>query len=189
MYKLITILQKNKEAESWAEVFSSIMPKYGIIEKLDIAHFFAQINHESIDLTALEENLNYSRERLMQLFPKMFNESNVDKYAKNPKALSLFKYKGFHGRGPVHLTWEENVRKFSMDVYKNDSIVKNPNLLVVDKSVGAHSACWFWSTKHLSAIANKDDIVGITKILNGPGCFGLDSRKERLNKYKKILGI
>jgi len=48
------------------------------------------------------------------------------------------------------------------------------------------SALWFWNLKGLNSLADKDDIVGITKRVNG-GLNGIEHRKELLNKYKTIL--
>ena len=50
---------------AWAE-------KFGITTKLRMAHFLAQCAHESAGFTAITENLNYSANRLMQVFPKYF---------------------------------------------------------------------------------------------------------------------
>ena len=51
------------------------------------------------------------------------------------------------------------------------------------------SALWFWNKHNLNALADKDDVKRITRVING-GYNGLTHRIELLNKYKlkfKIL--
>jgi len=45
------------------------------------------------------------------------------------------------------------------------------------------SACWFWKSNNLNRFADKQDIIGLTKAING-GDKGLLHRKEL---YKKAL--
>ena len=44
---------------------------------IQLSHFAGQLAHESLDFKIVSENLNYSAERLLQVFPKYFNEKNV----------------------------------------------------------------------------------------------------------------
>ena len=48
------------------------------------------------------------------------------------------------------------------------------------------SACWFWKTNGLNAICDADDIVKMTKKING-GTIGLSDRTEHYNKPKVLL--
>jgi putative chitinase len=48
------------------------------------------------------------------------------------------------------------------------------------------SACWFWNTKKLNTVADADDIVKMTKIING-GDIGLADRSARYTKAKAVL--
>ena len=52
--------------------FEKYCEKYEINTALILAHFLAQVNHESNDMRVIEENLNYSAKRLLQVFPKYF---------------------------------------------------------------------------------------------------------------------
>ena len=49
---------------------------------IQLAHFAGQLAHESLDFKIVSENLNYSAERLLQVFQKYFNEKNVILYAR-----------------------------------------------------------------------------------------------------------
>src|SRR5687768_15219828 len=59
--------------------------KFGITTNLRLAHFLAQCALESANFTATVENLNYSAQRLVQVFPKYFKNVDVNAYARNPQ--------------------------------------------------------------------------------------------------------
>jgi murein L,D-transpeptidase YcbB/YkuD len=49
------------------------------------------------------------------------------------------------------------------------------------------SACWFWDTNKLNTIADTDDVVLMTKRING-GDIGLDDRRKRYARAMEVLG-
>ena len=49
----------------------------------------------------------------------------------------------------------------------------------------AQSACWFWETNNLNELADKNDIVAMTKRING-GLIGLE---DRIKKYEYALSM
>jgi putative chitinase len=57
---------------------------------------------------------------------------------------------------------------------------------VVTEKGAIESACWFWDTKKLNAVADAGDIVKMTKIING-GNIGLADRTRRWEAALKIL--
>ena len=58
----------------------------------------------------------------------------------------------------------------------------------IEPDLSVYIACEFWERKELSELALKDDIVGITKKING-GSNGLDERKLYLSRVKEWMGI
>ena len=86
------------------------------------ALFFGQVAHESGDFKLKEENLNYSANRLLQVFPKYFNKSNVNQYANKPQLIGNKVYGGrmgnnnendgyyFRGRGAIQLTVRKQMK-------------------------------------------------------------------------------
>ena len=48
------------------------------------------------------------------------------------------------------------------------------------------SACWFWKTNGLNAVCDADDIVKMTKKING-GTIGLEDRTAHYTKAKQLL--
>ena len=64
-------------------------------------------------------------------------------------------------------------------------IMENPELL--EKPLGAtKSGAWWWWKHGLNELADKDDVVAVTKRING-GTNGLASRKRWLAKCKNVL--
>ena len=51
-----------------------------------------------------------------------------------------------------------------------------------------HSAVFFWDTRKLNKLADQDDVVAVTKVVNG-GENGLAHRRELLNKANGLLAM
>lgn len=181
------------------EKYKTILYTYGINTHLRMCHFLTQISHES-GLKPISENLNYSSERLRQIFPKYFiSKADADRYARQPERIANRVYANrmgngneasgegwkYRGRGFIQITGKENYFRLHIDT--DLDCVKNPDLLL-EEANAMLSACWFWKLKGLNSLADKDDIISITKRVNG-GLFGLEHRKELLKKWKLTLNI
>jgi putative chitinase len=55
--------------------------------------------------------------------------------------------------------------------------------IVAEPKYAAESAGWFWSVNRLNSVADTQDIVRMTKIING-GINGLDDRQM---KYSQVM--
>jgi putative chitinase len=51
----------------------------------------------------------------------------------------------------------------------------------------AQSACWFWESNNLNAVADAGDIKKMTKIING-GYIGLADRESHYQHALQIMG-
>lgn len=174
--------------------YKSILNKAEINTQLRIAHFMSQIEHES-GLKPISENLNYSAKGLSENFKKYFSTMAIANfYARNPEKIANRVYANrmgngseesgegwkFRGRGFIQITGKENYFRLANDT--DLDCLKNPDLLLYEANAMI-SAIWFWNLKGLNALADKDDIIGITKKING-GLNGIEHRKELLKKYK-----
>ena len=159
----------------------------------------AQIEHES-NLKPISENLNYSAEGLVKTFKKYFpNPQLANAYARQPQKIANRVYASrmgngneasgegwkFRGRGFIQITGKNNYTVLSKDTRVD--FLSNPDLLL-QESNSMISALWFWNVNKLNVLADKDDVVSVTKRING-GTNGLDHRRQLLAKYKKELGI
>jgi len=175
--------------------YKSLFERYGLTTKLRIAHFMAQVEHES-GLKPISENLNYSAQGLMQTFSKYFNTNEALLYARKPEKIANRVYANrmgngneasgegwkYRGRGFLQITGKINYHQLANDT--DLDCLKNPDLLIQEANAMI-SALWFWNKSNLNALADKEDLKSITRKING-GYNGLEHRKELLIKYKKI---
>lgn len=177
-----------------AKKYKSLLNNYLVNTYLRVAHFFAQLEHES-GLKPISENLNYSASGLIKIFGKYFTELEAIKYQRKPEMIANRVYANrmgngneqsgdgwkFKGRGFIQITGKNNYILLSKDT--GVDYLNNPDLLL-NEADSMISALWYWSKNDLNKFADKDDIITITKRING-GLNGIEHRKELLNKYKK----
>ena len=84
----------------------------------------------------------------------------------------------FIGRGLKQLTGKDNYARCSRDL--GADLVSNPDLLL-EPLYAARSAGWFWKANSLSVFADKNDLEGMTKKING-GLIGYAKRKALYDK-------
>lgn len=178
-----------------------IQEKFEINTPTRMAHFLAQCAHESGNFKVVNENLNYSADGLLKIFPKYFKDrATADKYARKPELIANRVYSKrmgngdeasgdgwkFRGRGYIQLTGKDNYTKF--DAFVEDNILDQPDL--VASKYPLTSAAFFFSRNGLNAIADKGvsvaDVTAITKRVNG-GTHGLDDRIKKFEIFKGVL--
>lgn len=152
---------------SYYPYLSKTLDKYEINTSLRLQHFMAQIMHESGTFVYLKEIASGSA-----------YEGRKDLGNTSPG--DGIKYKG---RGVIQITGKANYRSISKDL--GIDFVNNPKLLETPEYAFL-SAGWFWNKHNLNKLADQDDIIKITKIING-GLNGIENRKLLLDKCKKIL--
>jgi putative chitinase len=181
-----------------ANKYKTLLSNNGVNTPLRLAHFFAQIDHES-GLKPISENLNYSSIGLQTTFKKYFpDKQSAESYQRKPINIANKVYANrmgngseqsgdgwrYRGRGFIQITGKENYIKLSKKT--GIDFVSNPDLLL-EESNAMISALWFWNNNYLlNTWADKDDILTITKKING-GTNGLEHRKSLLLKYKKMF--
>lgn len=188
-----------ESANKWAEPLNTACSVYGIDNKQRIAMFLAQCMHESGKFKWLSENLNYSAERLCQVWPSRFNATNSQACGRNPEKIANIVYANrmgngapesgegfkFRGRGIIQLTGKSNYLAFAKAVEQEQAIMNDPDLLLTP-ALAALSAAWFWSANHLNAFADTNNIKECTRKING-GYLGLEDRTALYNKLLASL--
>ena len=194
------LLKGNRETEEWFEAMEEILPYYDINTVNRVAGFIAQCAHESNNFRITEENLNYSAKGLNAVFPKYFVRAgrNAQDYHRQPEKIANVVYANrmdngdtasgdgwrFRGRGVIQLTGRHNYTKFGESL----SISAEQAIKYLKTKKGAlESACWFWDTNNLNKWADKQDVVGMTKRING-GTIGLEDRKKHYKHALEVLG-
>lgn len=175
----------------------SVFAKYGIDSPLLVAHVMAQISHECGTGHDVVENLNYTAERIVEVWPSRFpNVSSAEPYAHNPRSLANKVYNGrmgneigsddgwnFRGRGGSQTTGREGYERVAKQTGLD--VVNSPDILIDPKYFLECAVSDFINCGCLP-FAKQDDIVNVTKKLNG-GTIGLDQRKQWLSKWKAEL--
>lgn len=197
--KLKELIPKNKYVPQWSKALNLILPDYEINSTLRIAAFLAQCIHESGGFIFLTENLNYKAESLMRVWPRHFSTLEIAKsYERNPQKIANKAYANrmgngdensgdgwrYCGRGLIQLTGKSNYQAFADSI--ETPLQDIPEYLQTFEGA-VQSACWFWETNNLNALADKKDILGLTKKING-GTIGLDDRIKHYEHALHVLG-
>lgn len=194
---LLAILPRCKDAATWAEALNEELPKYEIDTEERVASFLSQTGHESGHFNVLVENLNYSRDGLLKIFPKYFTPDLAAEYARKPEMIASRVYANrmgngpeqtkdgwkYRGRGLIQCTGFRNYRSCSMDIFGDERLLDNPDLLLEPK-YAILSACWFWNANKLNDYSN--DVVKTTRIVNG-GKHGLEDRESIYASAMSVL--
>ena len=174
---------------------------FGIDTPQRMAHYLAQVSHESQYLKRTDENLNYSADGLLKTFPKYFTPEQAREYARQPERIANRVYASrmgngpeasgdgwrYRGRGYIMLTGRENYERFNESDVCTEDVIRQPDALM-KFPLNQVVAGWFWETNGLSELADRDDCDTITRRING-GLNGLADRKFILRRLKKEFCI
>jgi putative chitinase len=180
--------------------------RWGINTPLRMAHWLAQLEHESGGFKRLEENLNYSAEGLTKTWPSRFPDlSAAQAYHRRPEAIANRVYSArmgngdeasgdgwrYRGRGYIQLTGFDNYERASLALFGDDRLSERPEM-VAEPATAADVAGWFWSENRCNEYADRDDINGVSGIVNRGNpkkkAHGLEDRMAKLEKWKRQLG-
>ena len=196
--KLEDILTGNKQVEEYYNALCKALPKYDITTERRVAGFLAQCAHESNNFKVLKENLNYSADGLKRIFPKYFKNVDPNDYARQPEKIANRVYANrmsngdedsgdgwrYRGRGVIQLTGCDNYTRFAKDMGMSlDEVVDY--LETIEGAI--MSAAWYWNSRKINLAAEDNDIVKMTKLVNG-GTIGLEDRKKHYAHILEILG-
>jgi putative chitinase len=195
---------------SYREAFATgdrILALYGIATPLRVAHFLAQVLHETGGLTILEENLSYRAERIVEVFGPGRHSASIGldearALARNPPALAERVYglgnprkarelgngepgDGFRyrGRGVLQTTGRANYKR--LGARAGVAFEASPEL-VTSAQHALVPALLEWSQGSLNAAADRNDIAAITRRING-GFNGFADRKAWLDKVWPLV--
>jgi putative chitinase len=163
------------------------------------AAFLAQVAHESAGFQRVVENLNYSADRLLQIFPRRFTDlDQASQYARQPARIANHVYAGrlgngdeasgdgwhFRGRGLIQITGRGNYQTCSQGLFGDHRLLTTPELLE-QPGFACESAAWFWHSRQLNALADADRFDDITRKING----GQHGCRERHDWHRRALGV
>ena len=159
--------------QSIVDALNETFSRYSIDTNLRMCHFLAQVLHES-------GAFRYSVEIWGNTPAQLAYDTQVD--LGNTPELDGDGYK-YRGRGWIQLTGKNNYRLLSKEF--GEDFVSEPDLVARDP-YDSLAAGWFWNRQELNTFADLDDIMTITKKING-GFNGLNNRKMWLVNAKSVL--
>ena len=145
------------------------LARYQITSALRIAHFLAQIAHESAGFCTCEE---FASGAAYEGRRDLGNTETGDGVR-------------FKGRGLIQLTGRNNYKvygeRIGVDLIAHPERAEEPVTSLI-------LACEYWTRTAggLNRFADQDDIISITKAING-GLNGLDDRRRYLARAKQAL--
>lgn len=202
--QLLLILPNARQvAGVFVSALNQAMARFGIDSPVRAAAFLAQIGHESQQLTALSENLNYGAQGLARTWPTRFRGADGKPNAlalqiqHRPEAIANSAYANrngngaestgdgwrYRGRGLIQLTGRANYRTAGAGI--GADLEQVPQLLE-QPVYAALSAAWYWKEYGLNELADAGKFEAITKRING----GLNGQAERVALWdaaKRVL--
>jgi len=186
--------------DAFAQYGDKLLIEAGIDTPLRISHFLAQCGHECAGYTVVRENMSYSAGRLLAVFgvgkhSAAITKSEAEKLAKSGPALAERVYglgnpkkakdlgnirQGdgwrYRGNGPLQNTGRKQHALAGFEANPED-LAKPENIL--------KPAIKFWLDNKLNGLADKNDINGLTKRING-GYNGIADRVALFDKIFKV---
>lgn len=165
----------------FVDPINAVLKEFSIITPRQQAMFIAQAVHESLGFSALVESLNYGAPALWRVFQRHFASlEEATTFANKPTKIANRVYAGrmgngdeasgdgwrFRGRGIFQLTGRLNYKTASLALYSDERLLVTPALLEQPEAA-CRSAGWFWSTHGCNPLADKGDVEGVTRKING----------------------
>lgn len=194
------------------KTFAKICEVFGI-STAQAAHFLGQADHESGGFDNLIENMNYSAQRLAQVWPRRF-ALNATAKVKVPNSLAKrianqpmlignivyanrmgngtdngFRHRGF---GAIMITGKDLQFQFA-DYIRDHQVKINPELIATKYPI--ESAIWYFNTRRLWRLCNEVNdasILTVSKVINIGNAntklipHGMEDRREKTYKYFQI---
>jgi putative chitinase len=190
-------------SESNADYLMTSAMNAGIRDPKELANFMGQMQVESGGYKSMDENLHYSGERLLEVFPGrngLHDAKQADQIvAGGPESVANAIYGGawgkrnlgntepgdgwtYHGRGYVQLTGRDNYAQVGQALGLD--LVHHPEL-AADREIAAKIAIYYWQDR---VVANHDqrDVTGACHDING-GEKGLAERKTAAQAWEHKL--
>jgi len=176
--QLLQILPKARPvAGIFLPALNRAMVRWKIDSRVRQAAFLAQVGHESGQLRNLVENLNYSGEALVKIWPTRFTSQTAPGYARQPEKIANKVYGGrmgngpessgdgwqYRGRGLLQVTGRSNYRAAGAGL--GLPLEDDPGLLEQAEHA-AQSAAWWWAKHGLNEMADAGRIQDIGSVIN-----------------------
>ena len=148
--------------------FNRWAAEFGVTTPLRVAHFLAQVLHESGELRYTEEIASGKAYEWRSDLGNVYKGDGVR----------------FKGRGFLQITGRANYQAYARSKWCVGDLMSHPEWLA--KSPGnTKSALWFWWKNGLNALADNDDLRAVTRKVNG----GLNGYSQRAYYYRRARRV
>jgi putative chitinase len=183
------IVGNNPYAEHWVEALEKCWPDYDITTPLRQAAFMGECCVESDKFTEIQENLNYRAASLHAQWKSHFPTIEIaQQYEHKPEMIANKAYENrmgngpessgdgwrFRGKGLIQLTGRDNYQGFADSIGMS---IEDAAAYLETFEGCVQSACYFWESHNLNALADQGAIDQISHIING-GTLGQDERRH-----------
>ncbi len=169
---LLAIMAKGQAAtiRTYLVLLKAAFPKYEINTPLRIAHFLAQVGHESLSFLYTQEL------------------ASGKAYEGRKDLGNIQKGDGvrFKGRGLIQLTGRDNYAQYGKSIGKDLLVLGNEQIISTTPKYALDVSLWFWNKRKLNTFADADNLKAITRRING-GYNGLTDRQAYLERSKFFL--
>jgi putative chitinase len=186
------------DASAYAAALSAAMAAYHITSRFRIAHFLAQVGHESGGLTRLVEDMMYSTPgRICATWPKRFPlEADAMPFVRQPQALANRVYGGrlgnvfpndgwrFRGHGLIQVTGRTNHERLAHALGWGEA--EDAPARLATPAGAALGSAWWWADAGLNEMADQGGgvmVEAVTRRVNG----GLHGLAERRALFARVL--
>jgi len=185
----------------------TVFPKYGWDDDLLVCHAMAQFSEETDAGREMQENMNYSAARLLQIFPTHFNHAEAIAFQHQPRLIADKAYGGrmgnkpppsddginCRGQGLSQLTGAGNYKElqshYGLPVYDKPEILLDPKF-ALEIGLADLTMCGCLS------YAKNDNLVGVSSMLNVGHLVtdphkinGFGLRQQWLGLWKHAMGV
>ncbi|WP_095811650.1 peptidoglycan-binding protein [Mesorhizobium sp. WSM3860] len=187
--------------------YRSYLEKKNINNPQRFYHFIAEVAAETGGLLRLDENMNYSEQGLLKIFPKSVSPDQARRLAHRPVAIANHVYGkklgnlgrstndgwDYRGSGYIQLTGRANFRDRGKDAGLkleglpapgtedgNPELARSPN-------EGLLVATEYWNSHDINSVADHGSVRDVRLKIN-PALVGLDNAKIWYIRAKKAFG-
>ena len=167
--KAICPTQSTMKLQAFIDPLNKYLPLYGITTPLRLQHFISQGAHETGSFQFLTELASGAAYEGRKDQGKIIQGDGVK----------------FKGRGIFQTTGRVNYRAVSIHLFGDERLLTDPSVLAIP-DYAVRSAAFYWQSKNINQLADVDDVIGVTRKING-GTNGLADRQKYLAVAKQVI--
>lgn len=199
--QLLEILP-NADAGKYVDELNDACEEFEIDTPDRQAAFVATCGHESQQMQRVSENLNYSANALLRVFPRYFNAQLARQYERQPERIANRVYANRMGNGDEASGdgWRHRGLGLIQVTGKNNQYAVADHFGIPRADIrewlqtpegAARSAAYYWQSNHLNELADVQDFRAISAKVNTGNANTPESRiigwADRLALYERAL--